>query len=169
MPAPPPAPVATPAAAAKALPPAPAPSGPCAGSAACVGSWWAVGLVAVRVVTSVQAFVTRVLELRGAGLSAKAAFVLLQAFSRGHITHLLRANYEGAGWTRQFDDALVVGLEQLTGQAFGESHRAQCFLRLSEGGLGLGSAEQAAAAAFLGSWGLVLKEVAGTLGAVTSA
>jgi len=117
------------------------------------------------VVQSAQAFVTKVVELRGAGLSTKAAFLLLQAFSHGHVTHLLRANYEAAGWAKQFDDALVAGLQQLTGNVLDETRRAQCFLRLSEGGLGLGSAEQAAAAAFLGSWALALKEVAGAVGA----
>ena len=46
---------------------------------------------------SAQAFVADVVQLRGAGFSAKAAFLLLQAFSQGHVTHLLRANYESSG------------------------------------------------------------------------
>ena len=37
------------------------------------------------VVQSAQAFVSKVVELRGAGLSAKAAFLLLQAFSQGQM------------------------------------------------------------------------------------
>ena len=42
--------------------------------------------------------------------------------------------------------------------------KAQCFLRLADGGLGFSSAENAVAAAFLGSWALTLKGVAGCLG-----
>ena len=116
------------------------------------------------VVQSVRVFVTKVVELRGAGLSAKAAFLLLQAFSHGHVTHLLRANYEVSGWAKQFDDALVAGVQQLTGEVLRNDQRAQCFLRLSDGGLGFCSAEQTVEAAFLGSWALALKEVAGILG-----
>ena len=118
----------------------------------------------LSVVQSAQEFVTKVLELRGSGLSAKAAFLLLQSFSRGHVTHLLWANHEAAGWARQFDDTLIRGMEGLTGVAFNEGQRGQCFLRLADGGLGLGSAELAVEAAFLGSWALCLKDVASCLG-----
>jgi len=121
----------------------------------------------LSVVQSARTFVTKVGELRGAGLSAQTAFLLLQAFSQGHVTHLLRANYETSGWAREFDDALVQGLERLLGTGLGNSQRAQCFLRLSEGGLGFGSAEQVAETAFLGSWALTLKEVAGCVGATS--
>jgi len=117
------------------------------------------------VVQHARAFVSKVFELRGAGLSAKAAFLLLQAFSHGHVTHLLRSNYEATGWAKQFDETLVNGIERLTGETLRDDQRAQCFLRLSEGGLGICSAEQTAEAAFLGSWALVLKDVTGLLGA----
>ena len=83
----------------------------------------------------------------------------------GSLMMRLRANYEDGGWARQFDDALVQGIESLVGQPLNASQRTQCFLRLAEGGLGFGSAEFAAAAAFLGSWGLALKQVAACVGA----
>ena len=81
------------------------------------------------------------------------------------MTHLLRSNYETSGWTRQFDEALVDGIERLTGEVLRGDQRAQCFLRLSDGGLGLCSAEQMVETAFLGSWALALKEVTGLVGA----
>jgi hypothetical protein len=121
----------------------------------------------LSVVQSAQALVTRVLELRAAGLSAKAAFLVLQAFSQGHVTHLLRSNYEASGWAREFDDTLIRGLEHLVGEAFSEDQRAQSFLRLSDGGLGFSSAEVAAEAAFLSSWALALKQVAESVGATS--
>ena len=117
-----------------------------------------------EVVQSATTFVTDVVKLREAGLSYKAAFVLLRAFSQDHVTHLLRANYESTGWAKQFDDALVSGLEQLIGSTLDEAQRKQCFFRLADGGLGFSSAEQAKEAAYLGSWALTLKDVAAGLG-----
>ena len=117
-----------------------------------------------QVVQSAREFVTKVASLREAGLTSKAAFVLLRAYSQGHVTHLLRANYEHSGWAKQFDDTLVDGLEQLLGDVLDEGQREQCFLRLADGGLGFNSAQQAQEAAYLGSWALTLKDVASSLG-----
>ena len=116
------------------------------------------------VLQSARAFVAKVVQLRDAGLSSKAAFLLLQSFSQGHVTHLLRANYESSGWPKDFDEVLVQGVGQLVGEALGESQRAQVFLRLADGGLGFSSAEVATEAAFLASWALTLKEVTDCLG-----
>ena len=104
-----------------------------------------------EVVRSAEAFVAKISELRGAGLSAKAAFLVLQSFSQGHVTHLLRANYEDSGWAKQFDDVLVRGIESLTKSTLREDQREQVFLRLVDGGLGFTSAQQMTEAAFLGS------------------
>jgi hypothetical protein len=120
-----------------------------------------------QVVQSARTFVTKLNELHKAGLSPKAFFVLLRSFSQGHVTHLLRANYEASDWTRQFDDALVSGLESLVGATLDEGRRAQCFLRLADGGLGFGSAELARESAYLGSWALTLKDVAASVGATS--
>ena len=117
-----------------------------------------------KVVQSARAFVARVVELRKAGLPTKTSFLLLQAFSQGHVTHLLRANYEQGSWAREFDNALVEGVEGLLGEALDETRRAQVFMRLADGGLGFSSAEQTAVAAFLGSWALTLKSVVECLG-----
>ena len=111
-------------------------------------------------VRSAEAFVTKLWELRAAGLGAQDAFLLLQSYSHGHITHLLRANYEGEGWTRRFDEVILDALEHVSGEALAPDQQAQAFLRIKEGGLGLSSAECAREAAFLGSWGLNLKDTA---------
>ena len=117
-----------------------------------------------EVVQSARDFVAKVVALRGAGLSAQAAFLVLQAFSQGHVNHLLRANYEDTGWAREFDGVILQGVESLVQASLDEGQQAQCFLKLAEGGLGLGSAEQVAEAAFLGSWALTLKSVASVVG-----
>ena len=104
-----------------------------------------------KVLSSAQTFVAKVAELRKAGLSAKAAFLVLQAFSHGHVTHLLRANYECSGWAKQFDDVLVEGVQSLVGSSLREDQREQVFLRLADGGLGFASAAHATEAAYLES------------------
>ena len=119
------------------------------------------------VVQSAREFVDKVMDLKRAGLSCRTGFLVLKAFSQGHVTHLLRANYEVGGWAQQFDDVLLGGLEQLVGCPLNEEQREQVFLRLADGGLGFSSASQALEAAFLGSWALCLQEVAGALGVQT--
>ena len=79
----------------------------------------------VSVVDSAKAFVTKVVELRGAGLSAKGAFLLLRAFSQGHVIHLLRSNHECGDCAKQFDEILLRGLEHLVGLPLSTDERAQ--------------------------------------------
>ena len=80
------------------------------------------------IVRSAESFVSRLAELRVAGLSERSCFALLQSYSHGHVTHFLRSNYEASGWPRQFDDVLVRGVESLVGEALGQDQREQCFL-----------------------------------------
>jgi len=117
-----------------------------------------------KVVQSARDFADKLQGLRAAGLTRRTAFLLLQSFSQGHVTHLLRANYESAGWCKRFDDILLESLAQVTGNQLDDSQRQQAFTRLADGGLGLGSAELAAESAYLGSWALVLKEAAAKVG-----
>ena len=81
-----------------------------------------------------QEFVSRLVELRGAGLSKQWCFDLLQSFSHGHVTHFLRSNYEASGWPRQFDDLLVRGVESLVGEALGQDQTSDGQLRFYEKG-----------------------------------
>ena len=106
-------------------------------------------------------------ELRTAGLGTRDAFLLVQSYSQGCVTHLLRANYEDGDWTRALDQVFVEILQSLVDSAFNDEQKAQCFLRLADGGLGFSSAENAVAAAFLGSWALTLQGVARCLGVVS--
>ena len=48
----------------------------------------------LSLVQTAERFVSKVVELRAAGLSTKACFLLLQSFSHGHVTHILHANFE---------------------------------------------------------------------------
>ena len=62
------------------------------------------------------------------------------------------------------DEAIIRGVEDLLGRTLNAGQKAQCFLRLAHGGLGLASAAETAAAAYLGSWTLTLRSVRVCLG-----
>ena len=109
-------------------------------------------------------FTARLAELRVAGLGAKEYFLLLQSYSQGCVTHLLRANLKEGAWTAQLDEVFIQALEALIAKRLGPEQKEQAFMRLSGGGLGLGSAESIVSAAYLGSWALTLKGVAECLG-----
>jgi hypothetical protein len=119
-------------------------------------------------VRSAADFARRINQLREAGLGAQDAFRLLNTFSQGSVTHLLRANFEDGRWVRDRDAVLAGIVADLAKEEILEDDQVfQTFLRLGDGGLGLGSAEAAVAAAYLGSWALTLHHITETMG-VTS-
>ena len=96
-------------------------------------------------------FRDRLAQLRAGGLDSRWAFLLLQTYAAGCVTHLLRANFEPGAWARQLDDVWVGIVEDLAGDPLNDHQRTQCFLKLRDGGLGLTSAVDTAPLAFLAS------------------
>ena len=80
------------------------------------------------------------------------AFQLLQAYSAGCVTHLLRANFEEGPWLQRLDDTWLAIVQDIVGDPLPQDRRKQLFLRLADGGLGLTSAMETASLAFLASW-----------------
>ena len=118
-------------------------------------------------VLEAQRFRERLAQLRAGGLKGQTAFHLLQTYSAGCVTHLLRANYEHGSWVERMDDVWVGICEALAGDVLDETRKKQLFLRLTQGGMGFISAKQTAPLAFLASWAFCLHEVAATVGAVS--
>ena len=116
-----------------------------------------------RALAAATAFRTRLRDLCSAGLSVESAHTLLHSYAQGCVTHHLRANYEQS-WLDQLDDCLFGALGELLGSPLDASQRTQATLRLRDGGCAFPSARARAAAAFAGSWGLVLHDVALCLG-----
>ena len=112
-------------------------------------------------------FRERLAQLRASGLGNQLAFQLLQAYSAGCVTHLLRANFEEGPWLQRLDDTWLAIVQDIVGDPLPQDRRKQLFLRLADGGLGLTSAMETAPVAFLASWAFVLPEVAATVGAVS--
>ena len=107
------------------------------------------------------------LQLRASGLGAQVAFWLLQAYSAGCVTHLLRANFEEGVWLQRLDDTGLAIVQDIVGDPLPQGRHKQLFLRLADGGLGLTSAMEIAPLAFLANWAFVLPEVAATVGTVS--
>ena len=119
------------------------------------------------VVSEAARFRARLAQVRAGGLGDQVAFQLLQTYSAGCVTHLLRANYEHGAWVQRLDDVWVGVGEDLAGEVLDDTRRKQLFLRLSDGGFGLTSAKATAPLAFLASWALTLPVVAATVGVVS--
>ena len=111
-------------------------------------------------------FRERLAQLRASGLGAQVAFQLLQAYSAGCVTHLLRANFEEGVWLQRLDDTWLAIVQDIVGEPLPQGRLKQLFLRLADGGLGLTSAMEIAPLAFLASLAFVLPEVATTVGTV---
>ena len=85
------------------------------------------------------------------------------AQGQGCCNHLLWAIFEDGEWLDELERQLQKGLEQVVGKSLSDTQRQLPWLRLKEGGLAFGSLRLKAEAAFLSSWALLLKEVAGVL------
>ena len=119
------------------------------------------------VASAARALIARLAALQKAGLRAKTAFTVLHTYAQGCCNHLLRANYEEGEWLDQLEGELQKGLEQVVGESISDTQRQLASLRLKEGGLAFGGLRLKAETAFLSSWALLLKEVAGVLGATS--
>ena len=122
-------------------------------------------MAAGPLVEAAKVFVERLAAMQDAGLRCKTAYVVLHTYAQGCCNHLLRANLEDGQWLDDLEEVLQQGLARVAGSNLNECQRALASLRLSEGGLAFGGLRWRSEAAFLGSWGLVIKEVAARLGA----
>ena len=64
-----------------------------------------------------QRFRERLAQLRAGELRGQTAFHLLQAYSAGCVTHLLRANYEHGSWVERLDEVWAGTVEDLASDA----------------------------------------------------
>ena len=79
------------------------------------GRLWPHGGVAhsdgIAAVSQARHLTQRIGALRQAGLAAKAAFLILQAYGQSCVNHLQRANYEDGRWVGDLEDSLFEGLD----------------------------------------------------------
>ena len=90
--------------------------------------------------------------------------VAWQRWARGRKD---QRDLEEGGWLGELEEVLQQGLACICGKPLDTSRRELASLRLADGGLAFGGLSWRSEAAFLGSWGLSLKEVAAGLGATS--
>ena len=86
----------------------------------------------------------------------------------GASHHVLRACLASSDWCEQYDAAVVSFVERLVEAPLDGTQRAQLWLPLKYGGLGLGSACLRRSAAYLASWEQCFGEVAQARGAASA-
>jgi hypothetical protein len=105
-------------------------------------------------------YLQRLTTLRKAGLEIAHVLVLLRTWSQGAATHLQRAMPMPTAWAQTVDNAIADHVAGMLDSTLDSSQREQLFLKVRDGGLGLGSAAARGAAAWLGAWEGGLAEVA---------
>ena len=103
--------------------------------------------------TRQQRFYQRILELHENDLPLAHALALVRTWSPGAPVHLQRAHPLPLAWAQQVDESTVDVVARLLRQPFDITQKQQLFMRIAEGGLGMGSAEARAEAVWIGAWG----------------
>ncbi len=99
-----------------------------------------------------QRYLQRLEVLRLHGLSTAGVFHLLRVWSQGACVHLQRALPLPAAWAQAVDEGLVDNVMHLVGVPLDGNQTRQLFLRIADGGFGLGSAVWRGEAAWVGAW-----------------
>jgi hypothetical protein len=106
--------------------------------------------------------------LQAKGLRKQSVWVLFRTYVNGASNHVLRACLASSDWCEQYDAAVVSFVERLVEAPLDGTQRAQLWLPLKHGGLGLGSACLRRSAAYLASWEQCFGEVAQARGAASA-
>ena len=101
---------------------------------------------------SQKAYLDRLCALHQNGLSLANVLILLRTWSQGASVHILRHVVVQKEWAHQVDLQLTTVLEHLLGVILDEAQRVQGFLKIKDGGLGLGSAAARREIAYIGAW-----------------
>ena len=110
------------------------------------------------------AYFAKLLELHRAGLSATYTLALARTWSQGAPVHLLRALPARQEQLQALDAGVADLVQTVLGDRLDETQARQLFLRIPEGGLGMGSAVTTGPAAWLGAWEGGLQHAAAAAG-----
>ena len=109
-------------------------------------------------------YLNALLELHEEGLQAAHVLVLARTWSQGAYVHLLRTLMVSQQTAEDLDKGLADFLEKVLGTELNESQRDQLFLKVADGGLGMGSAVRRAVPAWTAAWEGGLHDLSQALG-----
>ena len=110
-----------------------------------------------------KAYLNRLCDLHPKGLTFANLLILMRTWSQGASTHILRHVLVQDEWAKSVDDQIISTLEKLLDVDLDEGQRSQVFLKIEDGGLGMGSAQMRREAAYLGAWEGGMKPLLGKL------
>ena len=99
-----------------------------------------------------QAYFTRLDQLHRAGLPLGHVFALLRTWTQGAYVHLIRALPMADQWAQKVDEQVTRLLNELLQTTLDVSQVNQSWLKIKDGGMGLGSAVLRRESAFIGAW-----------------
>ena len=97
-------------------------------------------------------WVERLALLNRNGLPLEYALTLLRTWSQSAAIHILRSVAVSVAWTSQVDDHIIRAYGGLANLRTSEAQRAHLFLKVKDGGAGLGSTLMRREAAWIGAW-----------------
>ena len=103
-------------------------------------------------------------ELHEEGLQAAHVLVLAKTWSQGAYVHLLRTLMVSEQTVEELDKGLADFLGKLLGAKRGDNQRAQLFLKVADGRLGMGSAIRRVVPAWTAAWEGGLHDLTQALG-----
>ena len=86
------------------------------------------------------------------GLTLDSAYKLVTTWSHGAAVHIQRTVPTTEAWCKQVDKDITDMVGHMTRTVLNETQKKLIFLRIGEGGLGCGSAQDRGAAAWVGAW-----------------
>ena len=99
-----------------------------------------------------RAYFDRLVLLSQHGLPLGDVITLLQTWTQGACVHILRHSSVTDEWVSNVDRQITDVIGRFLYTTLDESQRMQVFLRVKDGGLGMGSAEIRKEAAWIGAW-----------------
>ena len=102
--------------------------------------------------TRQERYLNTLCELHKEGLQAAHVLVLARTWSQGAYVHLLRTLLVSDRAAEDLDKGLADFLCKVLGATLDDSQKAQLFLKVADGGLGMGSAVRRAVPAWTAAW-----------------
>jgi len=114
--------------------------------------------------TRQERYLNTLYELHKEGLQAAHVLVLARTWSQGAYVHLLRTLLVSDRAAEDLDKGLADFLCKVLGATLDDSQKAQLFLKVADGGLGMGSAVRRAVPAWTAAWEGGLHDLSRALG-----
>ncbi len=106
----------------------------------------------------------RLIRLNRSGLPIIHVLTLMRTWTQGAGVHLVRGNLMRKQWAEAVDMQVIEMMQELLGTEIGDQQQSQVFLKMADGGMGMGSMVDRRLAAWVGAWEAGVGAVAEAVG-----